>query len=339
MAGQRSQSFMGLIAMFISGLDPANYKQHALHDAARDWPQSNCYADLWIEALNALGHEPRALFGFTTAMDFEGDQFTFFKPALEDIERMYGLVVHELSLYDSLAGHVEEQMKRNRLVMVEVDAFYLPDTRGITYQLEHSKTTIGINRIDIANRSLDYFHNEGFFRLEGNDFDGAMRCTQAIVTAQPLPPYAEMVKVAGPALAGAALRRTARELLHHHLQRRPINNPIRAFAAAYEAQAQAATTRLPCFFHSYAFNTFRQIGANFELLASHLEWLDAVEFAAPIASARAISAATKTQQFQLARGLARKRTSGLAHGLEGMATDWDALFAALAPREAQRRAS
>ena len=54
--------------------------------ATRIWPETNCYVDLWIEVLAAAGFTPEAMLGFTLTQDFEGDQFTFFKVPLEDLE-------------------------------------------------------------------------------------------------------------------------------------------------------------------------------------------------------------------------------------------------------------
>ena len=62
----------------IAGLDAARYQRHALHGQERDWPEKNCYIDLWIELLGVLGLDPVALLGHTLAIDFVGDQWTFF---------------------------------------------------------------------------------------------------------------------------------------------------------------------------------------------------------------------------------------------------------------------
>ena len=45
------------------GLDPASYARHPLHDDDRDWPETNCYTDLWLELLHALGVDPVAALG------------------------------------------------------------------------------------------------------------------------------------------------------------------------------------------------------------------------------------------------------------------------------------
>ena len=322
---------------FAPGVDPGSYPAHALHDATRDWPQTNCYVDLWIEAVHARGLPPEAMLGFTATLDFEGDQFTFFKPPLEDIEMLYGFVVHELSLYDDLADHVSRQCARGRLVMIETDAFHLPDTRGVSYRLESSKTTIGVNRIDPAAQQIDYFHNEGYFRAEGADYAGLM-AFGAEHGRQKLPPYAEIVKAACAPLDDKAMRECARALLARHLNRRPAQNPIDAFATALPALIGRVGAREPEFFHKFAFNSLRQLGANFELMGAGLTWLGAGdEFAAEIDACRTISAGAKSFQFLLARAIVRRKTVGLEAPLAALGDAYAKLFDGLTRRDGALR--
>src|SRR5690606_25052355 len=114
----------------IAGLDPASYRPHRLHDPGRRWPQTNCYVDLLIEVMHATGHDPAAALGFTVAQDFEGDQFTFFKFPAADLQLLAGLDIQELAVFDRLETHALVQIERGRLPLVEVDAFFLPDTKG-----------------------------------------------------------------------------------------------------------------------------------------------------------------------------------------------------------------
>ncbi len=296
------------------------------------WPETNCYVDLWIEVLNARALPPEAMLGFTLTQDFEGDQFTFFKVPLEDLEVLYGIRCTELAIYDRVEHHVLEQIGRGRLCLVEMDSFYMPDTRGVAYRLEHGKTTVAINRLDLATRTLDYFHNAGFFRLEGEDFDGLFQL-DAPADALPFLPYTEFVKFPAARPAVADMARAARRLLRFHLQRRPPENPVAAFAAVFPAQVEAVAERPFGFFHKYAFNTLRQLGANFELAASHLDWLapdGTLSDAA--AAARRIAETAKSVQFQLARAVTRKRFEPLATALDPAAAAWDEMMAVLERR-------
>lgn len=127
-------------------LTPEGHQPHALHAAERIWPETNCYVDLWIEVLSALGLEPKAMLGFTLSQDFEGDQFTFFKVPLEDLEKLHGIRATELAVYEPVETHVETQIARGRLCLVEVDSYFLPDTNGVSYRLEPRQDDRGHHR-------------------------------------------------------------------------------------------------------------------------------------------------------------------------------------------------
>ena len=289
---------------FLPVLRPQTYKPHKLHDMARAWPETNCYVDVWIEVLASLGHEPCAAAGFTVEQDFEGDQFTFFKYPPEDLDLLFGISVQELAIYDKVEKHALEQIRRGRLPLVEVDSFYLPDTTGLSYRIEHTKTTIGINRIDIDGRRMEYFHGGGYFEAAAEDFDGLFRVGTHASQRDVLFPYVEFVKLnRGP--EPARLVDLAVERLRHHVSRRPQSNPF----VSFRDQLAGAVAQLinGADFHKYAFNTVRQFGANFDLLAAHLQWLaDAGGPHAEVAIAKAsrISEAAKTLQFQMARAVA-----------------------------------
>lgn len=315
------------MAEVFSGITPQAYQPHRLHGADRAWPETNCYVDLWIEALNAFGTAPEAMLGFTLTQDYEGDQFTFFKVPLEDLESLYGISVTELALYDTVEAHVSTQIERGRLCLVEVDSFYLPDTAGTTYRTEHGKTSVGINRLDPANASMDYFHNGGFFALSGEDYDGVFQ--HQTETGLRWIPYTEFAKFPSTTVPLEQLRERARTLLPHHLGRRPTRNPLAGYAAVFAGQVEQVAARGMGFFHLYAFNTVRQFGANFELLASHLEWLDATEFGDEILAARQICDTAKTTQFMVARAVARRRFEPLTSALDPAVAAWDAVMTGL----------
>lgn len=324
------------VACAIEGLDPAAYTRHGLHDLARNWPETNCYVDLLIEVLAQRGHDPRAALAFTVAQDYEGDQFTFFKFPPADLARLYGVEILELAIFDQLEDHVRMQIARGRLPMIEVDSYYLPDTRGITYRHGHGKTTIGVNVLDSTNRRLDYFHNAGYFRLEGEDFDALMRTPRD--NGLPLFPYVEFIKFGTPHSAQAQME-ISRTLLTEHLRRRPPQNPFTAWGAVVGADIVQLTERPPEWFHIYAFNTVRQAGANFELLASYLAWLH--EQGEPDLdharqAAEAIAGNTKMLQFQFARASARRKTPDVTDAIRQLAADYDTALDSLTDRFASR---
>ena len=301
------------------------YVPHRLHGTDRDWPETNCYVDLWIELLHGRGLVPEAMLGFTLRQDFEGDQFTFFKPPPGDIERLYGLEVLELAVYNGLEAHALIQAQAGRPVLVEVDAIHLPDTSGTTYGRDHAKTTIGILALDPEAGELDYLHNAGRFRLSGGDYAG-------IFGPAVLPPYAEFVKAVAPPMSLSDLPGAARDLLLRHRARAPRHNPVLAFRDALAATAEGLVSRPLSVFHAYAFNTTRQLGANFEMLSSHLAWLEVqgVGAFAPAAEAAAdLSREAKAFQFQLARAFHRRSAAVLAARLDPIAATYERVFASL----------
>lgn len=316
----------------LAHIDPRDYRPHRLHDPERIWPETNCYADLWIEVLHAQGLAPEAMLGFTVTQDFEGDQLTFFKVPLEDLETLYGIRVTELAIFDTIEAHVSEQIGRGRLCLVEMDSYYMPDTQGVAYRTEHGKTTIGINRLSLSDRAVDYFHNGGFFQLQGEDFDGLFG-KMIPEGAPPFLPYTEFVKFAAIPVDHTELQARAEQLLERHIRRMPEENPVAAFAREFPKQAEALAERPFEYFHKYAFNTLRQLGANFELAASHFQWLspegglaDATEAALRIATT------AKTAQFQLARALTRKKFEPLASALDPAIEGWDQMTGILKNR-------
>ena len=153
-------------------LDPATYVPSALHGPQRTFRETNCYVDLWIELLNARGIVSESAMGFACTVDFEGDQWTFFKPPPEDLLQLYGIDVHEMQLYRPTVAHVIEQLKAGRAMTLEADAFYLPDTAATAYRRQHVKSSIAVEGIDAAGQRLRYFHGAGYHELGGADYCG-----------------------------------------------------------------------------------------------------------------------------------------------------------------------
>jgi len=305
------------------------YRPHPLHAGERDWPEANCYADLWIEVLHTMGREPLACLAFTVAVDFECDQWTFFKPPLADLSRLYGIEVQELNVWDRLHEHVAAQICGGRLALVEVDSFWLPDTAGTSYRTQHTKTGIGMAAID--GETLGYFHNGGYYALGAEDFRGIFRLDD---TGTHLPPYVELARLDGPAVSDENLTAEAEALLRLHVQRRPRRSPFEAFAASLPAELSRLRAEGLGRFHRYAFATLRQAGAAFELGAVFLRWLGSRgvdglgEAATELAS---ISTTAKAMQFRLARAAAG-RTVDVTESLATMDAAWQRGLGALRAR-------
>jgi hypothetical protein len=288
-----------------------------LHDGERSWTETNCYVDLWIELLHALGAEPLAACAFTLSAGFEADQWTFIKPPAEDLRSLYGLEVYELAVWRPLADHITEHLRNGSLLTIEVDAWFLPDTRGTTYRNGHEKTTIVPQMIDPEARRLGYFHNAGYFELEGTDYDGLLAPT-------PLAPYVELVKLDRFQARPADLAARSAVLAHQHLVRRPAENPVAAMAARLQEDLAWLLENGLDAFHQYAFVTVRQCGACAELGASYVEWLESTGAARATGAApslHAVAETAKALQFGLAR-VARGRQHDIAPALAEMEQSW-----------------
>jgi hypothetical protein len=310
-------------------LSPERYEPHPLHAGERIWPETNCYVDLWIEVLNTMRLPPEAMLGFTLTQDFEGDQFTFFKVPLDDLEALYGIRVGELAIFDRVDEHIVNQIDRGRLCLVEMDSFFMPDTQGVAYRNEHGKTTVAVNRLSAKDKVIDYFHNGGYYRVSGEDFDGLFGKFYP-QGSPPFLPYTEFAKLPDRLPGDGAIRDHARTLLYRHIERMPDRNPVAEFAKVLPDQVALVADRPFEFFHKYAFNTLRQLGANFELLATHLRWMsDFDEFSTSVAAAYKIAETAKSVQFQMARAVTRRRFDTLAQGLDPAIEAWDLLKGAV----------
>lgn len=313
-------------AISLFGLDPATHVPHALHGPRRDYPEANCYADVLIELLHARGDEPLAALGGTLRTDFEGDQFTFFKPAHTDLEVLFGLDVHEMQPHRGLPVQAAEQLAAGRAILVELDAFHLPDAAATDYHRAHVKTTVAIEAINLESRHLRYFHSAGFFELSGDDYDGVFRLGRPF-DPDVLPPYTELARFdAGERLTGGALREAALACTRVHYARRPSTNPFTRFGARLEADIPTLVAGDDRDFHDYAFATVRMAGSAFELAAAHVDWLLGEEGAAAAAAFSRIVSGSKVLSFRLAR----RRPFDPLERIDELATAWDEGMDALA---------
>ena len=246
-------------------------QRHALHQSECIWTEKNCYADLWIEVLHALGRDPVAMLPFVVTADFEGDQWTFFKPSHDDIRHLYGVKVHELTVWRPLHEHLLEHLNAGRLVSIEVDAFWLPDTAGTDYRHKHSKTTVAFNHVDVDSLKVGYFHNAGYFEAEGDDARELLQLAPR--TPDHLPLFAELISVVSPGIPPEGLRARSLGLMRQQLQWLPSSNPVPRFAQRFAHDLAHIQASGMAQYHVWAFAGIRQWGAAFELAAAWLDWM------------------------------------------------------------------
>jgi hypothetical protein len=315
------------------------YVSHRLHSDERTWPETNCHADVWIEVLHARGLEPFAGLAFTLGIDYEGDQFTFYKFPHNDLRMLYGIEVQELNLWKSLETHAAQQCALGRVMLVDVDAFYLPDTAGVSYRYEHGKTTIGIAAIDVARREVRYFHGRACYTLGGNDYTGLFRLGEFAADVGVLPPFAEIAKLDGVRrLDTRALVERASALARLHFVGAPSVNPVARFADGLAADLAWLRDDPRASFQQYAFATVRQAGSCFGLTASFLQWLAANGARGVLEAAGAferLSNSAKTVQFKLARMARLKRDGDIGADVAVMTAAWDEGMSRLSDRFAR----
>lgn len=316
-------------------LSASTYVPHVLHKEGQAWIEKNCYIDVWIEAVHAQGLEPLAMMPFTVTSDFEGDQWSFFKPPHSDLWDLYGVVVHELNVWRPLSEHAVNHAKLGNFVFTEADSFYLPDTSGTDYRRNHVKSTIVINDVDFDAKKLGYFHNAGYYELSGEDFDAQLRVG---VPHDPtfLPLFAEFARFDRmKRLAPRDLASVTKSLFTRHLAARPLENPVAKYRGKLMEDLEVCKAEGLAFYHQYAFATLRQCGAGFELTGRCLEWLGANGEAGLEDAAKSFDTISQTAKAMIlkgARAVNAKRAVDLGEMLDTMQTSWDAGMKALLDR-------
>lgn len=312
----------------LNTIDVNSYVQHALHGADRAWAETNCYIDVWLEVLHTLKLEPLACLPMVFANDFDGDQWTFYKPAHDDLFALYGVDVQELNVWRGLLDNASVQLQHGRLVLTEADSFYLPDTSGTDYRSNHVKTTIAIQEINLEQQRMGYFHNSSYHQLQGEDFIETFRIGKPVDPCF-MPLFAELVRLDHlQRREPIALATISLSLLRKHLARRPKNNPVRLFQPVFLQDVERLKEEGLTAYHAYAFANLRQLGAGFSLGASYLRWLELHgqgqgQFDTAASAFETISDTTKTLLLKTARAVMGKKAVDLSPLIEQLADQWD----------------
>ncbi|WP_439672243.1 DUF1839 domain-containing protein [Cupriavidus necator] len=295
------------------------------------WSHANQHIDLWVELLHGWDLEPIAALPFTVTQDFEGDQFTRSNFPASDLERLYGIVTHELSVYDRLEVHVAAQTMRGNVVLLEVDSFQLPQPAG-AYRRQHVRSCIGIDVLVPEAAAVGYFHGDGYHTASGDDYAAIFRPV-GVCTELPAFPHVSVARRRFTAQADAALMRTSLELLRHHLSRRPQQNPISVFRMAFPGHLEQLIARGEPNFQIYAASVLRQLGANFELLGRYLRWLVMHGQSLPDAIGEAcytMASEAMVMQFRLMRAVISRKSDGCEDCLDQLEQAYQGTVPALA---------
>ncbi len=316
----------------VLNLDPSTYVSHLVHGDERMWLESNCAADLWIEVLHGVGLEPLAAMGFLLSAGFDGEQWRMFKFSMEDVWRLYGIDCYEVNLWRTLPNHLEDHIALGRMITIDVDAWWLPDTEGLTYKTAHQKTTVAVQMIDVEAGRIGYFHNGGYYELGGEEYERLI-ADEAVAV---IPPYAEAIDLEH-LRRDEDLRPLALELAREHFARRPTANPVSEMRKRLEGDLPWLVRDGIDTFHRYAFGSIRQCGSNAELAVDYVRWLAAGPGAPETSTASeqssrngdaaaeaflTVSKKAKALEFQLARVLRGKQIA-LAEVMSEMESAWE----------------
>lgn len=306
---------------------------YALHGGNPVWSHANRHIDLWVELLHGWELEPIAALPFTVTLDFEGDQFTSSNIPSADLELLYGIVKDELSTYGRLEAHVAAQTNRGNVVLLEVDNYHLPPPPG-GYRRQHARSCIAIDVLVPEATAVGYYHHDGYHTASGGDYVSIFRASGSDMSwSATLFPQAEVVRRRFAALAGDALLRASVDLLRSHLARRPRENPITAFRAAFPAHLEQLMARGEPNFQIYAASVLRQLGANFELMGRYVRWLVMNGQALPDTVAEAcytMASEAMVMQFRLMRAVISHKPDGCQDCLEQLELTYQGTVPALA---------
>lgn len=254
-------------SVIVSDLIAASHVPHALHGQGTPWSETNCALDLWFELLSLTGRDPAAAGSIAFAADFVGDHWVMLEFGREDLRRLYGIDVVEFGPWKATAEHLIDHLPQGRLLTMESDAKWVPDTQGTDYHATHTKTGIVPLRIDLESKTIDYLHNAGFDELGQEDFDGALGLSDSVAPS----PYLEMIRFLD---VPANPRSIAVERLATQLGRRPSTNPVERLGVFLAESTPALHQGGLDAFHKLAFATVRQLGSTAQVAAGFLAWLD-----------------------------------------------------------------
>ena len=129
--------------------------------------------------------------------------------------------------------------------------------------------------IDLDERRLGYFHNAALLRARRRRLRRPLRRGRH-ERPDVLPPYVETIRFAGGHDLGAAdITEKVLALTHAHVSRAPATNPLARMKKQIQSDLSWLAGSDLATFHRYAFGTCRQCGANAELAAAFVGWLDA----------------------------------------------------------------
>ena len=259
--------------------------------------------------------------GCTVRMDFEGDQWTFFKPLPRTSSCCSGSTSTRCSPTARCPSRPPSRSPSGRTMIVELDSWYLPDTAATSYRAR-TRQELGRRRGDRpGGERLRYFHGTGLYELDGEDYRGVFRLGRRF-SDDVLPPYTELVRFdAGPRLRGRGAARGRACAAARPPRPPPREQPVRALRRrSSSATCRACSRATPRDYHAYAFATVRMAGSAFEV--ARLPGAVAAGRRAPTAPRRRCSGSSRAARCSRFK-LARRRPFDPEPALAALAAAWD----------------
>lgn len=304
---------------------------HSWHQGERVWSATNSHLDVWIELLHTLDLDPAPVVTPALCADFQGDHWTLTTVSPADLWACYGISVEELFVWRPLLAHVVEQLDRGNALLVEVDAFHLPDMVGSSYHREHTKTLVAITGYDRVSHRLRYLHGMVGGDIGGDDLDALLSTG---LGASQLAPHVTVVRLDRLAPRTPAERaQIGIALARFHGTRLPARNPVREFSDALRSHGAWLAGGDAELYQCWAYANLQQCGAAFEVGADVCSWL--AQHGEPVAEAvaplRMLSHAARALHQRLVRVSQSGRMPEVGHTLEDMAKAWDDAMSVLKP--------
>lgn len=290
---------------------------------------------MWVEVLHGWGLEPLAMLGCAVGIDFDRDQFKVLNVPSSDLKVLYGVSTYELTTYDLLETHVARQTAAGNVVLLDLDAFYLPDMPEF-YGMRHASIRVAVDRLNGASRSASYYRQGKRFELTGADFTGAFDAVSTQGLWEPLEPaQARSITCVNrsevPVLA-EAVPAFAVQLLRGHLSALPKRQPIAAFREAFHEGLETLSAGGEQYRHAYVYSTLSRLGSHFELLAAHLHWLTEEGYPQPkgaLRASRQIASESLVCQLRLLRATSRGQIDDCEDSLDRIEANYQIVISDL----------
>ena len=213
-----------------AALDAATYQRHALHAEDRVWVEKNCYVDIWIEVLHALGlraaGDAAVRRRASTSKAISGRSSSRRTTSCCDL---YGVDVQELNVWRPLLEHArraprrrQADLDRGRRVLAARHRGHRLPARSTPRRRSSSRTSISTSSGSATSTTPATTRSRA---------RTSRRLFRVGAAPDPtfMPLFAELVRIDRVVKRPAAeLRAMSRALLARHLARRPADNPVRA---------------------------------------------------------------------------------------------------------------